>query len=324
VRAASAGFAPVNHAIIRRRRRRKLLIGGVIVLVVGLVAALFVWQSVERQSREQRRAVTLKVAEAKAADAALRKAVEPLPALIADARATRDEVADVLGDASSAVATLDDALEVASTFLRNVNSNPRDVEPETMTAAIAALREDQDQLALVPPVLSNIENAQKTAKRIADQRLLLRALDRLERQKQLLGSGISTATALKDRVDARIAELAALPTPEPTPSATKKSKKAKKADPVYRTEAQTAELAELQEVSTQLAQGISAAQSALDATVDRADLDAVEAGVKALQQARKNLRQLQENLQEQYPALAALEADQADDEAAAGEEAAAG
>jgi hypothetical protein len=312
-----------------RRRTKRLIIVGVVLAVAAVVATLFAWQAMERQSRAQRRAVAEKVAEARATDTRLREAAAPLEQLVVRGVATREEALETLGPANVNILKLDEALEVSATFLTELRTNPTDV-PNTIQGATASLREDETQLALVEPVLAGLETAETAVVNAVKRAVLGQAMAELNTVTGRLTRTIESASRVKVRVDARIAELNGLPgaedgtaigsqadagenavataSPNPDPTGKAKTKKtAKKGSdpekPKVRTAKQEKELTDLRKASLQLTQSIGSAKAILGAAPDQSDLDAIGRATAERRAARKDLALLWHTILREYPNL---------------------
>jgi len=268
-------------------------------LVVVAVAGLVTWQTVERQNREQHLAIVNAVAEAQAADAALRKAATELKPRIGEAEVLREEVGTVLGDSDEAVLALDEALGVAEALFAEIDDNPVAV-PRSVVGAAAAQLQDEDQLALVNPVMSNLAAAVNSSTRAMSVRKLEDARANLAEATRVFDESIAAAGRLKSRIDMwadqlererlELQALAEAPTDhlsgaEKKAAKSQARKAAKKADKLGR------EIATLMRDSARLRNAVAAAQAsggaatgdepeALDATAKARLASAAE--VKAL------------------------------------------
>jgi type II secretory pathway component PulJ len=227
MRAASPGLPEFDQARRRKRTKWTVIIGAICFVVLG-VLALAAWQSMEQQSRQHRKALAQGIAKSNAADASLRKAVDALAPSIDKADRIRKDAIRVLGHADGAVASLAEAIDVARRLTQTVEANPSTPQ-STIAGAASALRIDEEQMALVDPVATNLAKAQSHAAEAIDARLLQEAQTSFADADRRLNAATDTARNLKAKVDAYITALASEatratpPTPSDTPEGTQSS-----------------------------------------------------------------------------------------------------
>jgi hypothetical protein len=269
-----------------RRRRRWPLVLAVILVVVVVVGGVY-WMFAQRQARIEGRALGQAAEEVAAADARLREAAADLPGEIERAESTLLETAAQLGEESWAAQGLDQALDVARKFMGTVGRNPSD-PPLTRVAADSMLREDEDQLALIGPVKSNLVAAENTAREAVDGALLATAVSDLAAARAEVSTVVADASEYEVRLDTRARRIASRlkldlpllvsPPVELPADASKKE--------VRRGERMNAMFAGAARLST----AVTSAVMVRDAVVDNGDIEAVKRAIGSCAEARKTLK----------------------------------
>jgi chromosome segregation ATPase len=256
-----------------------VLAGSVVLLVLFAVAG-WLWFQASMQSQEHDREVTHAVAEARRKDVELREAVKTLEPVIAEARATHSQSVEVLGPDAAEVAALAQAITVAESLIGTVGSNPSDVS-EVLAAAEAALREDQDELALVEPVRSNLESAIQATVQAIERVLLAQALEDFDAADAELRSGVTLASDRLAVLNAKITELSATLPALPPDAGTDPAGTEAEAREATRQEEVRAEIDRLTATANTLGAATTRAQTLLAEDVDRESIDAVKVAANA-------------------------------------------
>jgi predicted negative regulator of RcsB-dependent stress response len=189
---------PREEEGFRARSRRRAIVLGVVVVIVAAAVSLLAWRSYRDQAEAEANALGQALAQAEAADDALRASVSSLAPVIQAARAVRTEAAGQLGESARSVRGLDEALRVAAALDSTVAGNPS-APPRTRAGAAAAQREDEGQLALVDPVLASLDAALNSAKSAVEASQLSAALG------DLLDADHKLATAVRELSDFKVA-----------------------------------------------------------------------------------------------------------------------
>jgi chromosome segregation ATPase len=193
------------------------VIAAIVLVVLILAVGGWLWFQASIQSQEHDRALAQSVADARRKDVELREAIRTLQPILADARGIHPRGVEVLGSEAAEVTALESALAVADLLVARVRGNPEEVA-EAMGEAEKALRQDQDQLALVEPVRTNLTAAVEAIERAIERKELEQAIAGLTAATVEVNAAVDAATATVDVVSARIAELtASLPAPPAAP-----------------------------------------------------------------------------------------------------------
>jgi hypothetical protein len=267
----------------RHRRALTALLG---VLIVVAVVWFVYWLFAQHQSRVEASAFGDAVHQVQSADGRLRHRAAQLDPLVTQAGVTLGEAEQRLGPTAPATRGLNQAINVARSFLTTVSRNPS-TKPSTRAGADSQLREDQDQLALVGPVKANLTTAEQTARDAVNSAKLASAVSTLNGVKGSLSGRLSKASAYRGRLDAKAQRIAtrlniALPLTLSGPIAL----------PSHLTVAQKAQgktMNRLIKAEVALGDVIDSATATRDAVVDETNLNAVTAGTAACQSAEKTL-----------------------------------
>jgi hypothetical protein len=201
-------------------------VAGLVVIMAAAIIGVVAWQSVSRQAHEESEALALSIEEAGQADSDLRKAlIDRLNPAIKEAEALRQEAADLFGESDTVVTGLAEAIEVGDALKMMVAGNPT-AAPSTRADAEVAMREDEDQLALVDPVVSSLAAASTTVQARLDAHRLGEAVKEMNAATNALSEVIAEAQSLKTAIDEDIltltapATIGAVPAVPPTEGAT--------------------------------------------------------------------------------------------------------
>ncbi|MDR0432812.1 MAG: hypothetical protein LBH48_05845 [Bifidobacteriaceae bacterium] len=272
------------------RSRRGLIAAVVGAVLVILVVAGWLWFEASMQSQEHDRALAHSLAEAQRKDAELREVVKSLEPVMQRARVVREQTVEVLGPGARVTAELDDALQVAESMIESVASNSREVS-DTLAAADAALVEDQNQLALIEPVRTNLTDAIVAAENAITGQLLGEAVSRLRmanaamRAKMNEVTGIlSTLTWNADRLTQSIAPPPPVVPPPGSPPPTDPEEELDDAEAEEAEAAREAVEAQIDQIKATIAAltaELTRAENLAGTEVDETDIDAVRMATDA-------------------------------------------